>query len=90
MYQQGYWRRQRGISNSKGLEHAFFVYKGRVPQSQPKERKYVDAGSPLFNSVRPILPMKSMAYVSKAVRETSLASMIGVARDTDAVVATDM
>ena len=51
MQQYGYWKRQRGIANSKSLEQAFYVYKGRVPKHMPKNRMFVDQGSSLFNQV---------------------------------------
>ena len=81
MQQYGHWQRQRGLANSKSLEQAWYLYKGRVPKTMPKFRQNVDAGSPLFNQVVrnvPVLAPKHHAYVSKAVRQTSLATMTGV------------
>jgi len=77
----GYWKRQRGIANSKSLEVALYCYKGKSPKNQPKNRMHVDAGSCLFDSVLrnvPVLAPKHQAFVSKEVRETSLRSMQGV------------
>ena len=81
MQQFGHWKRQRGIANSKSLEIALYAYKGGVPKNMPKSRMYVDAGSSLFNQVVksvPVLAPQHQALVSKAVRETSVTSMVGV------------
>jgi len=82
----GFWKRQRGLANSKSLEPAFYVYKGKLPKKMPKNRMYVDSGSSLFNQVVknvPVLAPKHQAYVSRALRETSLASMVGIPHDED-------
>ena len=87
MQQYGHWKRQRGPANSKSLEQALYVYKGRVPKNMPKNRMFVDAGSPLFNQVVknvPVLAPKHQAFVCREVRETSLQSMAGVPHDEDA------
>ena len=87
MQQYGYWQRQRGISNSKSVEQAFYAYKGRTPKLMPKNRHYVDHGSSLFNQLMknvPVLAPKLQAFVTKGVRETSLESMLGVPHDEDA------
>ena len=86
MQQYGYWKRQRGIANSKSLEQALYVYKARVPKAMPKTRLYVDPGSPLFNQVvrnTPVLAPKHQALVSRQVRQVSLDSMIGVPNTED-------
>ena len=86
MQQYGHWKRQRGLANSKSLEQAFYVYKGRVPKNMPKNRMYVDAGSSLFNQVMknvPVLAPRHQALVPRAVRETSLMSMVGVPHNED-------
>jgi hypothetical protein len=86
MQQYGYWKRQRGLANSKSLEIALYGYKGKVPKNMPKNRMYVDAGSSLFNQVVknvPVLPPKHQAFVSRAVRETSLISMVGIPHNED-------
>jgi hypothetical protein len=86
MQSYGYWKRQRGIANSKSLEQALYVYKGKVPKNMPKNRMYVDAGSSLFNQVLknvPVLAPRHQAFVSRAVRETSLMSMVGVPHSED-------
>ena len=51
MHQYGYWKRQRGIANSKSIEQALLVYKGSVPKTMPKNRMHADVGSGLFNQV---------------------------------------
>ena len=81
MQMYGHFKRQRGMANSKSLEQAFYVYKGRMPKNKPATRMYVDAGTPLFNQVVkavPMLPPKLHAFVSRDVREASLAAMIGI------------
>jgi hypothetical protein len=86
MQHYGYWKRQRGMSNSKSLEPALYVYKGKVPKNMPKKRLYVDGGSALFNQVLrnvPVLAPKHQAFVSKGVREQSLMSMLGVPHSDD-------
>ena len=80
MEQHGYWKRRRGLANSKGLEQALVVYKGGLPKTMPKTRMYVDAGSPLFNQIMkdvPVLAPKHHACVSMTVREQSLSTMHG-------------
>ena len=86
MHHYGYWKRQRGLSNSKSLEQALYVYKGRVPKNMPKQRMFVDIGSSLFNQVLknvPVLAPKHQAFVSRPVREKSLFSMVGIAHTED-------
>ncbi len=86
MQQYGYWKRQRGIANSKSIEQALLVYKGSVPKTMPKNRMHVDAGSGLFNQVMkhvPVLAPILQSFVKKDVREISLGSMTGVPHDED-------
>mgnify|MGYP000273262063 CR=1 FL=1 len=78
MHQYGYWKRQRGIANSKSIELCLLAYKGSVPKTMPKNRMHVDTGSSLFNQVVknvPVLAPSLQAFVSRVVRETSLGSM---------------
>ncbi len=42
MHQYGYWKRQRGIANSKSIEQVLLAYKGTVPKAKPKNRMHVD------------------------------------------------
>ena len=80
MQQYGHFRRQRGLSNSRSHEILLLCFKGKRPKTLPKVRQYVDQGSSLFQEVVrnvPVLPQKSHALVSKAVREESLQSMVG-------------
>ena len=82
MQQYGYWKRQRGIANSKNVEMLFLAYLGTMPKHLPRKRQYVDPGSPLFNQLMrnvPVLAPRHHALVSRAVRDASLQSMIGVA-----------
>ena len=82
MQQYGYWKRQRGIANSKNVEMLFLAYLGTMPRHLPRKRQYLDPGSPLFNQLMrnvPVLAPRHQALVSRAVRDTSLNSMIGVA-----------
>ena len=86
MQQYGYWKRQRGIADSKSIEQALLVYKGSVPKTMPKNRMHVDAGSGLFNQVMkhvPVLAPILQSFVKKEVREISLGSMTGVPHDED-------
>ena len=86
MAQYGYFKRQRGIANSKNLEVVLCAFLGKMPKNMPKNRHYVDASSSLFNQVVrsvPVLNPKHQAYVSKAVRKTSLESMVGTPHDED-------
>jgi hypothetical protein len=86
MQSYGYWKRMRGIGNSKTLEQALYVYKGKIPKNLPKNRVYVDGGSALFNQVLrnvPVLAPKHQSFVSKGVREQSLSSMLGVPHTDD-------
>ena len=86
LQQYGYWKRQRGIANSKSLEQAFYVYKGKTPKHMPNCRLFVDPGSSLFNQAVknvPVLAPRQQAFVSRAVRETSLNSMVSVPHDED-------
>jgi hypothetical protein len=81
MQHYGYWKGQRGIAKSKSMEPALYVYKGPLPKNMPQKRMYVDAASPLFNQVVksvPVLAPMHQAFVSMAVRETSLTSMVGL------------
>ena len=81
MLQYGYWKKQRGLANSRNLEMAIYAYKGKPPKSAPLARMYVDEGSPLFNEILrnvPVLAPKHQALVPKAVREKSLETMVGV------------
>ena len=81
MQQYGYWKRQRGIANSKRLEQALFVYKAKLPRMMPKTRMFVDPWSSLFNQVvrnTPVLAPRHQALVFREVRQTSLNSMVGV------------
>jgi hypothetical protein len=86
MHQYGYWKRQRGIANSKSIELCLLAYKGSVPKTMPKNRMHVDTGSGLFTQVVTnvlVLAPNLQAFVSQEVRETSLASMTGVPHDED-------
>ena len=86
MASYGHWKRQRGLANSKSIEQALYEYKGRVPKNMPKNRMHIDNGSSLFNQVVrnvPVLAPKHHAYVSREVREASLATMAGVPHDED-------
>ena len=38
MAQLGHWGKQRGIANSKSIEPALFVYKGKPPKRMPRNR----------------------------------------------------
>ena len=81
MMQYGHFQRQGGIANSRSHELLFLCYKGRLPKDLAKIRRYVDAGSPVFNEVVrnvPVLPQTSHALVSREVRETSLQAMTGL------------
>ena len=85
MQQYGHWRRMRGAANSKSAEVLFLCYHGVCPK-MPSTRKYVDAGSAIFHSVVrhvPVLHPKNQSFVDRAVRDTSLASMVGVPHDED-------
>ena len=86
MKQYGHFKRGRDLANSKSIELAFMIWKGKVPKT-PKNRMHVDPGGSLFNkSVKgvPILAPRHDASVSWQVREQSLARMVGVADNQDA------
>ena len=81
LLQKWYWRRMRGLANSKNLERLLFCWKGRLPTNLPKHRQYLDAGSPLYCEVMlkvPVVAPKDLAFVSKEVRDASLATMSGI------------
>ncbi len=76
--QKHYWRRQRGLANSRSVERLYFCWRGRMPKNIPSERWYVDQGSPLYVEVMfkvPVVPPKELTFVSKTVREASLKRM---------------
>ena len=80
-----YWKRMRGLANSRNIEKAIFVWKGKLPKGLPKERRYVDAGSCLYNEVLlrvPVVHPKFLAFVDKGVREESLRTMAGLPLNT--------
>ena len=85
--QKYYWRRQRGIANSRTVEKLFLCWVGPLPKHMPMERWYVDSGSPLYvevmNKVPPVAP-KDLAYVDKTVRETSLKRMVALSTEVPA------
>ena len=35
MQMYGYWKRQRGIANSKSIEQVLLAYKGTMPKDMP-------------------------------------------------------
>ncbi len=77
--QRHYWRRQRGLANSRTAEKLFICWRGQLPKNLPTERWYVDHGSPLYVEVMskvPVVSPKDLAFVAKSVRETSLKRMI--------------
>ena len=81
MVQYGFFKKQRGVANSRSHELLFLCYKGRLPKQLAKMRAHVDAGSLVFNEVVrnvPVLSQKRHALVSREIREKSLQSMIGV------------
>ena len=72
----------RGLANSRNLEKLVLCWKGKLPTGLPKERRYVDAGSRLYNEVVlkvPVIAPKDLAFVDKSVREQSLTTMAGIA-----------
>ena len=74
LLQKWYWRRMRGLANSKNLERLLFCWKGRLPTNLPKHRHYLDAGSPLYCEVMlkaPVVAPKDLAFVAKEVRRQS-------------------
>ena len=68
MHQYGYWKRQRGIANSKSIEQALLVYKGLVPNTMPKNRRHVDGGSSLFNQVEKMCQCSRRAWNPSSAR----------------------
>ena len=72
----------RGMANSKTYEKAILCWKGKFPSGLPKDRQYVDAGSPLYVDTMgkvPVLHPKDLTYVDKAVLGESLKTMVGLA-----------
>ena len=87
LLQKWYWRRMRGLANSRNLERLLFCWQGRLPTNLPKHRVYLDAGSPLYCEVMlkaPVVAPKDLAFVAKEVRDTSLATMSGISVNTGA------
>ena len=85
MQQYGHWKRMRGIGVAKTFEHWLLAFMGKTPPMH-KTRQFIDAGSFLFNPcVRnvPVISPKLHAFVSKEVRDTSLANMQGTPHTED-------
>ena len=77
----GFWKRKKGLANSRTVERAYLCYKGRIPKDLPKCRAFVDEGSGLFSECMrnvPVLSPKNQAFVSRAVRDETLRSMAGL------------
>ena len=86
LLQKWYWRRMRGLANSKSLEKMLLCWKGRLPDMLPKNRQYVDKDTPLYHEVMlrvPVIAPKDLTFVGKDVREMSLRTMGGVAAPED-------
>jgi hypothetical protein len=72
MVQYGFFKKQRGVANSRSHELLFLCYKGRLPKQLAKMRAHVDASSLVFNEVVrnvPVLSPKKQALVSREIRE---------------------
>ena len=57
--QKWYFKKMRGMANSKTYEKALLCWKGKFPTGLPKDRQYVDAGSALYCDTMlkvPVLP----------------------------------
>ena len=81
LLQKWYWRRMRGLANSKSVEKVLLCWKGRQPEGLPRSRQYVDKDTPLYNEVVlkvPVIAPKDLTFVGKDVREVSLRTMGGV------------
>ena len=82
-----YWRRMRGLANSKSVEKLILCWKGRLPEGLPNTRQYVDKDTPLYSEIMlkvPVISSKDLTFVGKEMRETSLRTMGGtVAEDND-------
>ena len=81
-----YWKRMRGLANSKSVEKVLLCWKGRLPEMLPKNRQYVDKDTPLYHEVMlkvPVIAPKDLTFVGKEVREISLRTMGGVAAPED-------
>lgn len=73
-----YWKKQRGIANSRSLEPILVAWKGKMPSGMPKERHYVDPGSSMFCAVVnkvPICKPEQLAWVDRHVRESSMKTL---------------
>ena len=73
-----YWKKQRGIANSRSLEPVLVCWKGKMPTGMAKERYYIDQGSSMFCAVVnrvPICKPEQLAWVDRSVREASLKTL---------------
>ena len=86
LLQKWYWKRMRGLANSKSVEKVLLCWKGRLPEMLPKNRQYVDKDTPLYHEVMlkvPVIAPKDLTFVGKEVREISLRTMGGVVAPDD-------
>ena len=83
-FQKWYVKKMRGMTNSKTYEKAILCWKGKFPSGLPKDRQYVDVGSPLYVDTMgkvPVLHPKDLTYVEKAVLGESLKTMCGLSEE---------
>ena len=81
LLQKWYWKKMRGIANSKSWETVFLCWKGKLPKGMPRSRLYVDKDTSMYNDVVlkvPVVAPKDLTFVGKEVREISLRTMGGV------------
>ena len=86
LLQKWYWKRMRGLANSKSVEKMLLCWKGRLPDGLPKSRQYVDKETPLYTEVMlkvPVVAPKDLTFVGKEVREASLRTMGGIVAPDD-------
>ena len=70
-----------GLANSRNIEKVVFAWKGKIPAGLPRERRWVDPGSGLYNEVVLkvlVVHPKELGFVDKTVREESIRSMCGI------------
>ena len=61
MQKEGYISRMRGVANSCQTESLYLCWKGKLPKSFPKNRRFVDPGSPLYSDIVQKVPVVRQA-----------------------------
>ena len=83
--QKWYFKKMRGMANSKTYEKALLCWKGKFPTGLPRDRQYVDVGTSLYVDTMlkvPVLHPKDLTYVAGSVFQDSLKTMCGITEET--------